>query len=77
MGAERSPRLVPAARLAALMLLATAGSAAAQCDVVFRDGFESGDRSGWQVWRPPPCTTWQWQLTGTIDIAVDVAMFDV
>ncbi|HSM13081.1 MAG TPA: endo alpha-1,4 polygalactosaminidase, partial [Thermoanaerobaculia bacterium] len=46
-------------------------------DVVFRDGFESGDRSGWQVWRPPPCTTWQWQLTGTIDIAVDVAMFDV
>lgn len=28
-------------------------------------------------WRPAPGTTWQWQLTGTIDTSVDVAMYDV
>jgi len=65
------------ATLALLLGLLATVPAAAQCDVVFLDGFESGDRSGWQVWRPPPCTTWQWQLTGTIETAVDVTMFDV
>lgn len=28
-------------------------------------------------WRPDPGTSWQWQLTGTIDTGVDAAMFDV
>lgn len=30
---------------------------------------------GW--WRPSPGTSWQWQLTGTIDTSLDVAMYDV
>jgi len=65
--------------LASFFLLAALAAAplAAQCDVVFVDGFESADTVGWEVWRPPPCTTWQWQLTGTVDTSVDVAMYDI
>lgn len=29
------------------------------------------------VWQPKPGTTWQWQLTGSIDTSVDAAMFDI
>ncbi len=29
------------------------------------------------VWAPAPGTSWQWQLSGTIDTSVDVAMFDI
>ena len=29
------------------------------------------------VWAPTPDTTWQWQLTETIDTSVDATMFDV
>lgn len=30
-----------------------------------------------QPWRPPPGTTWHWQLTGPIDLSVDAEMYDV
>src|SRR5262245_5857277 len=30
--------------------------------------------SGWQ---PAPGTSWQWQLSGTIDTSLDVVMYDV
>jgi len=29
------------------------------------------------IWRPPPGTSWQWQLSGTIDTSVDVDMYDI
>lgn len=29
------------------------------------------------IWRPSPGTSWQWQLTGTIDTTVNVAVFDI
>ncbi len=29
------------------------------------------------VWAPRPGTSWQWQLSGTIDTSLDVAMYDV
>lgn len=35
------------------------------------------DGSETAVWQPKPGTTWQWQLTGTIDTSIDVAMYDV
>jgi hypothetical protein len=41
---------------------------------------ESGDGDGdgdGEVWTPTPGTTWQWQLTGDIDVGVDVAMYDI
>ena len=28
-------------------------------------------------WVPPPATSWQWQLTGTLDLNVPAAMFDI
>ncbi|MEO5740177.1 MAG: endo alpha-1,4 polygalactosaminidase [Vicinamibacterales bacterium] len=29
------------------------------------------------VWRPAPGTSWQWQLTGMLDLSFDVAMYDL
>jgi hypothetical protein len=29
------------------------------------------------IWRPSPGTSWQWQLTGTIDTSLDVDMYDI
>jgi hypothetical protein len=29
------------------------------------------------IWAPSPTTTWQWQLSGTIDTSVDAQMYDV
>lgn len=29
------------------------------------------------IWIPPLSTSWQWQLTGTIDQSIDVAMYDI
>ncbi|MBN1774820.1 MAG: endo alpha-1,4 polygalactosaminidase [Deltaproteobacteria bacterium] len=29
------------------------------------------------IWRPAPGTSWQWQLTGTIDASLDVEMYDI
>ena len=28
-------------------------------------------------WQPPPGTTWQWQLTGSVDYTFDVDMYDI
>ena len=30
-----------------------------------------------EIWRPAPGTSWQWQLTGTIDTSLDVQMYDI
>jgi Glycoside-hydrolase family GH114 len=29
------------------------------------------------IWRPAPGTSWQWQLTGPLDLTVDAALYDV
>lgn len=29
------------------------------------------------IWRPAPETSWQWQLSGTLDTSIDVAMYDL
>jgi hypothetical protein len=34
-----------------------------------------GGATSW--WQPAPGTSWQWQLTGTIDTSLDVAMYDI
>ena len=34
-------------------------------------------QGGESIWHPAPGTTWQWQLTGTIDESVDAQMFDL
>ena len=69
--------------LLVLCLLAVMpNSGRAEGDLIFSDGFESGDASAWSVveggiWRPPPGTSWQWQLTDPIDTTVDVEMYDI
>ena len=37
----------------------------------------SGSDAAPAMWQPHPDTSWQWQLSGTIDMSVDVAMYDV
>ena len=29
------------------------------------------------IWQPKPGTSWQWQLSGTLDISLDVEMYDI
>ncbi len=38
-------------------------------------GGAAGDAGA--VWHPAPGTSWQWQLSGTIDTSVDVSMYDI
>lgn len=35
------------------------------------------DAGSLTIWRPPPGTTWQWQLLGTIDTSVVAEMYDI
>src|SRR5690606_19748817 len=35
----------------------------------------SSTGSGW--WKPTPMTTWQWQLTGELNIAYDAEVYDI
>lgn len=37
----------------------------------------SAQRKRQRVWRPAPGTTWQWQITGTVNERVPAQMFDV
>jgi len=40
-------------------------------------GGAGGGSSGAQIWSPAPGTSWQWQLSGSIDTNVAVSMFDI
>lgn len=40
-------------------------------------GPKGDDPTEGRWWRPAPGTSWQWQLSGTIDPSFDVAMYDV
>ncbi|MCA9666483.1 MAG: endo alpha-1,4 polygalactosaminidase [Myxococcales bacterium] len=47
------------------------------------DGGGVGDAAGGDsaspaaIWRPKPGTSWQWQLSGTLDTSINVAMYDI
>lgn len=36
-----------------------------------------GSDAGTTWWKPAPGTSWQWQLSGTLDTSFDVAMYDI
>ena len=38
---------------------------------------EDDDTGPSDIWRPTPGTSWQWQLTGTIDTSFNVQMYDI
>lgn len=58
-----------ATRIAAVALLAAAAIGA----IAPRRGAYAGQN----VWRPRPTTTWQWQITGVVDLSVPAQLFDV
>lgn len=37
----------------------------------------TSDGAELDIWQPAPGTTWQWQLSGTIDTSVDASMYDI
>ncbi len=72
----------PIVLLAFFLLAIIPTTAPAQGDLIFSDDFESGDTSAWSlveggVWRPSPGTSWQWQLSGSVDTSFDVEMYDI
>ena len=54
---------------------ASAGDGDGNGDDYGDDG--GGGDEGQDVWRPGPGTSWQWQLTGTIDTSLNVVMYDI
>jgi hypothetical protein len=40
-------------------------------------GGGGGSADGGEVWAARPGTSWQWQLTGTLDTSIDVQMYDI
>jgi len=40
-------------------------------------GGSSGSGGSSSLWQPKPGTSWQWQLSGSIDTSIDVAMYDI
>jgi len=69
------------ARIAVVVALAGCGGGAGSgsgTDGGPRPDARKGSRDGGaDIWHPPPGTSWQWQLSGTVDTTVDVAMYDI
>lgn len=67
---------------ACVTALAAAGCSVADADTESSDAPTQQDdavtgAAPTGVWAPKPGTTWQWQLTGTIDTSLNVAMYDI
>ena len=75
---RRLPRLAPLLILPSIILVTVVAYAAGQhtsfLPIVSRSASPT-QSPGW--WQPAPQTTWQWQLSGTIDTTFDVAMYDI
>lgn len=70
------------ALLAVLLLGGCGVDEACEQGQVRRDGvcedYQAGDPvDPGDAWSPTPGTSWQWQLSGTIDTTLDVSMYDV
>ena len=63
-----SPEAEPAAEPAALAGATTGADHDAYLPLTVASG---------EIWQPAPGTSWQWQLSGTIDTTVNVTMYDV
>jgi hypothetical protein len=61
-------RLVAGAAIGAAVLVAVAGIAAESAGPT---------HAAKRIWRPAPHTTWQWQLSGRLDLSVRAQMFDI
>lgn len=63
--------------LIACFILICMGAGIFGCDDDGDDNGDDDDDDSGNVWQPEPGTSWQWQLTGTIDTSFDVEMYDV
>jgi hypothetical protein len=52
------------------------GGVPSQSDGGGQSQSDGGTPSG-TIWRPAPGTSWQWQLTGTVDTSVDAQVYDI
>ena len=62
---------------ALLALLPLGDASAGSFDCLYSDGFENGSGGRCRLGTIPPGTSWQWQLSGTIDTSVDAQMYDI
>ena len=82
----RRSRIAPAAAVALLLVLAgcTSGGPGGQPtgrpgsgDTAPSTGPSTSPAPGAPHWQPTPGTSWQWQLSGTVDTGVDAAVYDI
>jgi len=66
-----------AAALLTIVLAAAALAASAGCTYLPIVTRQVGPPAPADVWQPEPGTTWQWQLSGTIDTSFEVQMYDI
>lgn len=66
-----------AMRGATWLLVALLGCGGGGSPPVGPDATARPDADPASIWQPAPGTSWQWQLTGTIDTSLDVAMYDI
>jgi hypothetical protein len=64
---------VSALRARRLIAMAVAAAAAVAVAAAAAGPATAGGR----IWRPTPHTTWQWQLSGRLDLSVRARMFDI
>jgi hypothetical protein len=60
----------------AVLVLASCGGAPEQGTADTSEPVPT-EASATGVWRPPPRVSWQWQLTGAVDLSVDADVYDV
>ena len=80
MNPVRSSRLAGLAVCLLLLLGGCSGAPAAQgapAGAVASAGSRSTAAPAVRVWRPRPGTAWQWQLSGRLDLTVDVPVYDL
>lgn len=70
-------RAAQGAATAPLLVLALASSLVVACVAASRVGSSAPIEESRATWRPGPETSWQWQLTGAVDLAVDAQLFDI
>ncbi|MDX6204904.1 MAG: hypothetical protein QOF39_961, partial [Frankiales bacterium] len=76
----RVPALAIGASLAALALtggVAAAATVSARTTTPTATASSTTTTTGTSWWKPAPGTTWQWQITGTVDPTLPVSMYDI
>src|SRR5674536_299806 len=57
--------------------LRSKGPVSCHCQLTCAGGFQRPTGSAAGRWKPPAHVTWQWQLTGPLDLSVNAQVYDV